>query len=198
MKQSVYIPDDLWERVQRQPDFKLSQFVQQALRERFVGRSRPYAMPDPSMARSTEVVRQHAMGQMKAAYQFGYEMGLDAAAQLSWRAFMDLAETGWDLREWQVDFDDREYEIVDRSLWGKDDAYVDWEGLMEIATDTREDFPRDEHDLPTGLIREGFVDAIRAVWVGTPQDTEAIDASPAASTGDGIVDGVEEASDAEA
>lgn len=203
MKVSVYIPDDLWQQVQQQDaDFKLSPFVQQGLRDRFGARSeRPYAKLGDIQQRNVAAARTRILDQMTGAYQAGYNIGLDFAQQLPWRAFVDFESAGWDLETWRRDFDDVEYEIVnrDRSSWAADAAYIAWDDVMAIVTEMEESIPLGPDGLPTGLPREGFVDAIRAVWDRTPaRDIDLDDAVAPAPERDGEAQSEEGASDGHA
>lgn len=168
MKMSVYIPDDLWAQTEQDKDFRISPFVQQALRERFPDRDgRPYATLGDEQQRAAGAARERVVEQLTVAYRNGYDVGLGFAQQLPWRAFLDLAATGWNTAAWRASFDDEEYEIVNRSPdWAEDADYLSFDDVMSIIQDQNASSYVPEDRLLSGVLGEGFVDAIRDLWEG--------------------------------
>jgi hypothetical protein len=183
MKASVYIPDDLWDLAQQQEGFKLSSFVQDALRQRFDRSQRPYARLSEALVREREATREKVQRQITSAYVAGYQLGLVLAEQLPWEAFVDLEGLGWDLAKWQAQFDDSGYPIVDRADWADDAQELDFDDLMSIVRDEVmvPVYGFDSRGLPVGVVGEGCRDALRDVW----SDSAPRDISRAAEGDDG-------------
>lgn len=175
MKASIYIPEDLWRKAQATEGFKLSAFVQEAMRERF-DRQRPYRTLDDELVEQKREAAEALLGEMTQAYRAGYQLGLAIAPQLPWEAFVDLEGKGWDVTAWRTEFDESMYRIVDSSSWdiGEEDGevrYLDFDELMELGRDELGGQPLDipayaldDRNVPTGIVGEGFVEALRDVW----------------------------------
>jgi hypothetical protein len=177
VKASVYVPDELWEQVQKSDsDLRLSTFLQEALRERFAPRAdRPYAELGEAQRRNATSTRRVVLGQMRKAYQAGYDVGLEFAKQLPWRAIADLEVAGWDIRGWRKNFDEEEYEIVNRGTgnWDPTAEAMGWDDVIAIATEHGAPFPTTDDGVPLGIPGEGFADALRDVWRGTTADADS-------------------------
>jgi hypothetical protein len=187
VKASIYIPDDLWQKAQAIEGFKLSAFVQEAMRERF-DRQRPYRQLDEDLVAWKEEAAETLVKEMTRAYRWGYKLGLAIAPQLPWEAFVDLEGNRWNVAAWRSDFDESMYRIVDEDSWDVEDEdeepggerYLDFDQLIELGRDELRnevfEFPGnafDDSNVPSGIIGEGFVDALRAVWTESPSPGSA-------------------------
>ena len=168
MKMSVYVPDELWEEVQAQDkDLRISQFLQQTLRDRYGARSkRPYATLGEFESRNADVARKAILKQLTEAYRVGYQLGIDFATELPWQAFRDFFDLDWDAAAWRKDFDEREYELTQQENADGTPFVADWDISMDFLFMDHESVPVSADGVPKGIWGEGFVDAIRDVWEG--------------------------------
>lgn len=156
-KVSVYIPDDLWDRVKKvQPDAAGSQFIQETIREYVDRRERkPYATLTPELVTKRDAAAAKAQRLMVSDYQLGYAVGLEIADYLSWDLFHGFAQLSWDLEKCYqfVIGAPREWFTTNHGEFDLDQV---WEKLVMV------------YDIgpkwPEGATREGLVDALGDVW----------------------------------
>jgi hypothetical protein len=170
-KLSVYIPDDLWDEARKiDEDVKPSALLQDLLRERVrEHRSRPYRRLTPDLEAALARARGLVVDRVAEAYQAGYAVALEFAENLPWVAFERLVEFDWDLRAWRESFEATDYEWMRASDEDKANGLaVDWEPCLRDAIEVRAEYlPVDAESVPIGVGAEGFVDAIRDLWLGS-------------------------------
>jgi hypothetical protein len=187
-KLSVYVADELLEQAkQLDPDMSPSTVLQAALRSNIQDRaSRPYARLSPDLEAERETAQRLVLDRVAAAYQVGYAVGLAVAKELPWEAFEDFATLGWNLREWRAGFDDEEYDYINATEKELAQGLIclSFDGLLDRAMEYQGQFPLDDTKTPTGMPAEGFVDAIRDVWIGARHLRAEGVAHPADAGGD--------------
>jgi hypothetical protein len=181
MKMSVYIPDELWAKVKAiDPETGVSQVVQGALREKVAqveGRA-TYKELDETLQSSLEEAAAKATARVADTYRMGYRVGLHMSAELSAEGFADFEATGWDLEEFKEDAEEREWPLLPEGAPGY--VYSVEESWHRLASD-HTDLAR-LPNLPTGVMREGVVDAIRDVWERAAHGRVLDEPRPPAST----------------
>jgi hypothetical protein len=99
MRLSLYVPDALWLRAREtHPVSGNSRLVQSAL-ECLVADSRPSFLegPPPAIAERLRRLQARLTGEARAAYQAGYDAGLDLAEVVDWWVLDQLAGAHWRL-----------------------------------------------------------------------------------------------------
>ena len=173
-KLSVYVPDDLLDRARQvDPTIRPSQVLQDALETRVSGGPRPFAVLNEHLREQRALAQAIVNQRATEAYQEGYAVGLRIATSLPWRAFDRFSELHWNLDTWVEEFDEEEYENATATPEEIADGLVvlNFSGLMVGSNDSY--IPLRADGSPTGIAAEGFVDAIREVWTGTPTDGPA-------------------------
>ena len=105
-KRSVYIPDSLWEEIQKSVhglNLSVSEIVQNALRQVFVKTSRPspgaegaFPFRKPTIdAEVLDKLRRRFQREAQASYEDGFRVGTELAGRLSWAQLNTLASAGW-------------------------------------------------------------------------------------------------------
>lgn len=178
-KISVYIPEDLWERVKGvDPGAGGSQFIQETIRE-YVDRrqQKPYAVLDADLEAKRDAAAAKAQEKLGKEYRVGYEMGLELTDHLSWDLFATFAGLKWDF--------DRFYEAV---LEAPDEHFSTSHGQFDLDLLWEELARRHGVDRTypdPGPRLEGAVDALKDIWegianAGAQQPTPPTTPAPAA------------------
>jgi hypothetical protein len=170
-KLSVYVPDELLERAKHaDPAMRPSQVLQGALEQRLPRAERPYAVISDALREQRLAAQEIVNRRATEAYQEGYEVGLSFATALPWRAFENFAQLDWNLNSWVYAFDKDDYEHVTATPeeLAAGEEVLDFWGALDAAMTTARIPVREEDHCPVGLSAEGFVDAIRDVWLGSP------------------------------
>jgi len=169
-KFSVYVPDDLLEEARRaDPSLKPSAVLQDALRSHLTDRqSRPYVQLTDELEQERAEAQRLVLGRVSEAYRVGYEVGLDFSRYLPWEAFENFGRLGWDLHAFRQSFDDEEYPHLQatEAEAAAGNVVLDWKGTLENSRMQVGFFLVDDDEVPVGIVGEGFVDAIRDVWLG--------------------------------
>lgn len=149
-KFSIYVPDDLWTAVlAASPDVKPSPLVQAALKRLVDDRSLSARaqLPEAVIVQRDRVVRR-AAAQAAGRYVDGYQIGLSFIEELPWAAIEDFDRIGLDIDEWDPFL----------STYGKNFS-DEW---RDHSADVLESFIAQD-EKPTGMLRDGFLDAFRDV-----------------------------------
>jgi hypothetical protein len=157
-KATVYIPDDMWEKVRiraSQEGTNVSQVIQSALKQALsmeapippFALSRP-TIPEPVAARLRERLEREA----RELYEAGFESGLRLADLLSWGQLDRLAAVEWEFRRWSGDDILELLMKFDQSEMGL--SYSDYFDLVTSGVSLVE----------TPAFRRGKLDALRSVW----------------------------------
>ena len=181
-KFSVYVPDELWDSVKKYaPNAGGSQLVQDTLRE-FVDRRerRPYAALSPELVAAREAALAKSLTKRTEAYQAGYAIGLSFAEYLTWELFTVLEQVDWKLSTFAEETGEEEYA---RANAGPDDD----DRVFEFDAAWRE---AQEHgaprayvfaDGPAGIVREGFIQALKDLWAAQSPVAGPVPSEPAPS-----------------
>lgn len=176
-KVSVYIPDELWDRVRSvEPEAAGSQFIQETIREYVERRERkPYAELSDTLLAERERTKEKVRSGLASRYRQGYNAGLVLAEQLSWEAFQAFADLNWDF----LAFDAYVNEGVVFDLDGEElDRFSDvWDDALDQVGEPMRGWP-------AGPFGGGVVDALDHVWedirdIGTPGPRRPRPSSPA-------------------
>jgi hypothetical protein len=185
-KLSVYIPDELWDSVKKYapPDTGGSQLVQDTLRE-FVDRRerRPYAVLSPELIAYREAALARSISKRTEAYQAGYAVGLSFAEYLTWELFTLLERVQWRLSAFAEETSEAEYVRANAGPDDEDQVFdfeLAWRDAVESGASDSYVFG----DAPDGIVREGFVQALKDLWaaespVGDSTSPEPTPAAPA-------------------
>lgn len=147
MKLSVSVPDDLWEKVNRQVDDGSPSAVVQAALNRFIGDGRgtaDYAVrPElaDDLAAALEAARAHIVGQARELYQAGYRKGVKLAGELNFgqlayivrvgskKAAQDQARVAFDIDTGRVPLPEERRPLIEpRKLIDYLGSYADYTG----------------------------------------------------------------------
>jgi len=172
-KMTVYVPDYLWEPMQKREDVKWSQVFQRAVKEELhMNVARP-ALPELDNTIDIQALRQRLRAERAEIYRRGYAAGLQAAERLSYGDFHYCEEAGWDTDK-----------ILFSTMFG--DYYEHLKSIMDPAL---RDVVRGWHvsdDLTdpgfvdTGrsgsakAFRDAFVDGLHRAWELVTQEDNAV------------------------
>jgi hypothetical protein len=165
-KFSIYVPDDLWASAQAaQPEAKPSPLVQTALRRLVDAESRKsYAALPADVLAERERVLAIVTREARESYVEGYRIGLEFIEEFEWEAIEDFRRLEWSVDNWADSLDDRETPVPGEAdhVWTFDTfwRYRAGEHMSSILNAL---------ERPTGVIREGFVDAFRDVLTEATQ-----------------------------
>ena len=180
MKTSVYIPDELWHKVQqKQPNASASQLLQDCLRARFEQTHRPsYATLSPALAEQRDQLHAKLQAKLVEGYQEGFELGLELVDGIpSFELFALLAREDFNLAEFKNYTDGDEFPLdADRSF----DFLAWWEVAVE-ESGLRE-YLADWTQVPKVPMR-GVMDALRGAWDVMSSDQD-VNATPLTTSSD--------------
>ena len=165
MKTSVYIPDELWDKVQgAEPGASPSQLLQQCLRSRFEQSAPVFAPVDSTTTQRQDLIVATLRDRFQVTYQEGYSLGLDLLEGLP---AVDLL---WLLASVDFKLDDF------TARCGGEPAPFDFEAYWASAVG-RHPHLADASD-PTLLPRvaaKGMLDAMRSTWRHVAGEWDATD-----------------------
>lgn len=164
-KLSVSVPDSVWQDAKEStPNAGASQLVQEALRE-FVDRreSRPYAVLSPELVAARASAVEQSLAKRAAAYQAGYAIGLKFAESLTWELFTLLEQVQWKLPVFHEETEEDEYLRADAAP-GEPDQRFRFEDAWHDARESAAPGAYVNAEGPAGVIREGFLRALKDVW----------------------------------
>lgn len=158
---SVYIPDDLWDKVKALvPESGGSQLIQETIREYVDRRERkPYAVLSDDLVAKRHAVQERAQTKNGDTYRVGYEIGLELVDEFSWELLYHFARLDWDFEAFNDLTEQRNVEegnaMVAPSttlaeLWDEIEVQYDLVGV----------------GWPVGPRYEGVVDALKDIWEG--------------------------------
>jgi hypothetical protein len=160
-KMSVYVTDELWNRVKAaNPESGASEAVQEALQEHLERlTARPaYAQLDEKLKGELALTQTYVARRVTEVYRLGYALGLDLCDEIPGPAFAALEALNWDIEAWNTASQEEDWELEEPGRY-----FSVKEALERLAAD---------HNLPalptspSGVVGEGFRDALRDVWEG--------------------------------
>lgn len=164
-KLSVYVADDVWEQLKLlAPGQGDSRLVQEAIQERIARKTaRPYAVLDESLHEEQRKAKAFLAEHRTQMYKSGYRIGLLAVTSLNWETIEALAQCDWDFESWRTELFEATGGGASFDEWWGEEAELSVLSPWNVK--------------PTGLIAEGFVDAIRSLWEGNDVSSPHAEAS---------------------
>lgn len=194
MKTSVYVPDELWQKVlEGQPEASASQLLQECLRSRLETPKPAYAVLSPELAQRAAELNQKALDKAVGGYQSGFALGLETVEHLTYDLLVVFAAADFDFERFDKATSSGGYSITPFPEEGDEEGVVytddfrlpNWWGTL-VGYCGADEYLADFRRMPK-VMMQGFQDAVRGAW--TAASGEASVSALVADAAEGEADG---------